>query len=331
MCAGVLVDESWVVTAASCVVDSPTVYRVVIGDARPSISVTTGQTIEAWEIYRHPDYDATSGRHNIALVELATPVTLATDVWGLPTVDIAEIADVPVVGTRMQVVGWGAEGWNDRLDVFGVTDTLTSYFVERTSGGCGLLDSSRFCARSSPGRKLTYNDLGGPIARSGQVVGIATKLNVGSLEHYTQYSKLSFYRAWIDSYVSSRIYLDLCLYEPGLCTLVEVPRFPGDCWVCNFELIVPNEGFHNIRFALPDLGVSPEAFSKAFAFRLLGANGKLIARGKGNGQEAVLEFSAKLSKGNYKLQVQIFGQSIAKTIHANNAKHPFKFTFSLVK
>jgi hypothetical protein len=127
---------------------------------------------------------------------------------------------------------------------------------------------------------------------------------------------------------------DACIYQPGLCTLIEVPWFIFDgCHVCYFDLSIYRDIFesYRIRLTIPELGLKPDQFTRAFAFKVLTSQGKLIAQGKGNGQEAMLELVTKLPKGSYKLQVNILDQSIAKIIHANKQKYPLKFGFSLVK
>jgi hypothetical protein len=129
------------------------------------------------------------------------------------------------------------------------------------------------------------------------------------------------------------ILLDPCILD-GSCIFREIPIIIDDCWVCNnINLDIFRDIFesYRIRLTLPELGLKPDQFTRAFAFRLVTPQGKLIAQGKGNGQEAMLELSTKLPKGSYKLQVSILDQSIAKIIHANNQKYPLKFRFSLVK
>jgi hypothetical protein len=129
---------------------------------------------------------------------------------------------------------------------------------------------------------------------------------------------------------SAPIILDPCLYEPRLCYW-EVTIIPDDCWVCTFDISILQEEFYRMRFTLPELGLKPGEFAKAFTFKVLTPQGKLIAQGKGNVKEAVLELSTQLPKGKYLLQVNILNQTVAKTIHANNEKYPFKFGFSRVR
>lgn len=124
--------------------------------------------------------------------------------------------------------------------------------------------------------------------------------------------------------------IDSCLLK-YLCSFIEIPKLIGDCWECKFDLSIVQPEIYRIRLTVPELGLKPDQFARAFAFSLLTAQGKLIARGTGNGQEAMLELSTPLAKGDYLLQVSILDQNIAQLIHANNDKYPFKFRFSLVK
>jgi Trypsin len=321
-CGGTLVARSWVITTANCIFGSPSNYRVVLGDHRPSLIEGTEQTIAVSRIIVHPSYNPTTYDNNIALMELASPATLNS------RVGLAEIADVPSLGTILRVIGWGTLSSADR-------DALMKLDMPRVQGfycrGGSAISETMFCAGlGDRGMRLVGNDKGGPIflPSSPNVVGLASH----AIGDYHLFTKLYLYTDWINSYIYPVIFIDLdsCLYEPGLCYW-EVPIIPDDCWVCKFDISILREEFYRMRFTLPELGLKPGEFAKAFAFKILTPQGKLIAQGKGNVKEAVLELSTQLPKGKYLLQLDILNQTVAKTIHANNEKYPFKFGFSRVR
>jgi elastase-2 len=328
-CAGVLLDEGWVITAASCVYDGPTTYRVVLGDHRPAVNEGTEQTLDVMEIIRHPRFVPGLADDDLALLELASPATLNA------RVAVATIADVPAPRTTLRVAGWGSE--TPDVGVAGMTARLNFIAMSTVrSSNCGFdeaLSPLRFCAGSSTvDKRLVWNDLGDPIffPSTRQVVGIAG-LHPASPSRFHQFTKLSPFRAWMDSYMSPPIVFDPCVYS-RLCVLPDdIRRVPwDDCWVCDFDLSVLEE-FFRIRVTLPDLGINPSEYASVFSFELVNADGKVIASGKGNGQEPMLELATLLPKGNYKLRVTMLDPSVAKLIHSDHQKYAFGFGFSFDK
>jgi hypothetical protein len=185
-----------------------------------------------------------------------------------------------------------------------------------------------------PLRVETYSSCplaGTPVATIDVAPGSLTTIPLpGADNFYLRFIGYSF-ASYSFSY-SAPIVLDPCLFDRS-CLLNEFEIIPDDCWVCKFDLDILKDILesYRVRVTLPELGLKPDHFAKAFAFNILTSEGKLVAQAKGNGQEAMLELVTRLPKGSYKLQVSILDQSIAKIIHANNQKYPFKFTFSLEK
>jgi Trypsin len=325
-CGGVLLAESWVVTAASCVYDDPTTYRVVLGDHRPAVSEGSEQNMDVMNIIKHPGYSSGSDDYDLALLELGTPATLNT------RVATATLADVPALSTVMRVAGWGGSDGSG----YAMTDRLNFISVARArSSLCGFdetISVSRFCAASSSlSRRLAFNDKGDPIfmPSTAQVVGIAGSRSF-TPSRYQQFTRLYPFRDWINSYTNPPIFFNPCVYS-RLCDFpYDIRRIPwDDCRVCDFDLSVFEEYFR-IRVSVPDLGINPQEYANVFSFQLLNAAGKVLAEGKGNGQEPMLELSVPLPKGNYKLRVTILDQSVAKLMHSSD-KYAFSFGFAFAK
>ncbi|KAL1117168.1 hypothetical protein AAG570_004495 [Ranatra chinensis] len=171
-CAGALISQKYVLTAAHCARHpSLTLFLVRLGEHNLDDRVADGANpvdIPIERVISHPRYDALSKFHDIALIRLSRPVTFSRDIQPICLPKTTEIRTANLEGDSPFVAGWGSVGYkepssNALLEVqVPITDNESC--KRKYAQKKGVIIDQQLCAGYEDGGKdACQGDSGGPL------------------------------------------------------------------------------------------------------------------------------------------------------------------------
>jgi hypothetical protein len=211
LCGASIIGASWLVTAAHCVVGStPSNISVFVGITNLS-GRSTQNALAVSGITINPSWNPTTFNGDIALLQLAVPLTFSANVQPIALPLTQDPTTWPAAGTMAQISGWGSTSFGG-----GFSDSLSAADVsilggpnENTCGsyGSSFTSSDKICAgKVGGGVDTCQGDSGGPLvvntATGAVLAGLTSVGTECALANFPGiYARITTFLPWINQYV----------------------------------------------------------------------------------------------------------------------------------
>ncbi|XP_062124237.1 chymotrypsin-2 [Drosophila sulfurigaster albostrigata] len=200
-CGGVVINETWILTAASC----------VSGLRARNVIAVTG-TVDTYnfsspyylvdEIHIHCNFDKPLYHNDIALLHVNENIELNDETAIIPLNEIDELQE----GEKLSFAGWGTPSADGTRSRYLLKSDGTYIDVEKCRSELGDtedVDLGHVCVQMAAGKGTCHGDTGGPlINEQGELVGIGNWGVPCGLGYPDVYARVAFYSDWIRTIIN---------------------------------------------------------------------------------------------------------------------------------
>ncbi|KAM8704776.1 hypothetical protein ACLKA7_009262 [Drosophila subpalustris] len=200
-CGGAIIDDVWILTAASC----------VSGLRARNLYILTG-TLSSWnntalhyfvdEIHVHCNFDKPLYHNDIAMLHLSSSITYNTETAKISLSEVDELQE----GEKLSFAGWGttsAEGSGSQYLQQSEGNYLSVDKCRSALGETDDVDLGHVCVQMEAGKGMCHGDTGGPLINAQkQLVGIGNWGVPCGRGFPDVYARVAFYNDWIRTIIN---------------------------------------------------------------------------------------------------------------------------------
>ncbi|XP_029176717.1 mite allergen Der f 3-like [Nylanderia fulva] len=204
-CAGIILDENWIMTAAHCIdANYPTTCKV--GKHNIQKSEDTEQAVEIEKTFMHEQYGGGVGPYDIGLIKLKTPLKFTNEVQPikLPKPESDPVGDAILAGWGY-ITGGSMPDKLQHVDLEYVDRATCHKAVEDLTGSSPVHETNVCTGPMSGGISACNGDSGGPLfEKQGDnyvITGIVSWgiIPCGTVGAPSVYTRVSSFNDWIES------------------------------------------------------------------------------------------------------------------------------------